>query len=244
MTMWGRRTRTFAACGLLACGALAIAPGCGASNESVVTRYREENSGARIPDITAERLQGCVEEFGGQLEAESNRVEATVQVDAEGRTQGVSVAGVAENDFAACVRVALRDMAVPEMALRRKQAATGQTAPKGNELANPVILWEVGVMLAELLAAHGGKTVLYAVSVEVLSVVAVSGVNVYLKNKKMKACQNHLNDCLATPTNDGRGNNWNEHRCLTCFGICRNTGDWPTSIPFLSGFETCEYWKR
>lgn len=208
--------------------------------ETAVTRYRDENSGARIPDITAERLQGCVEEFGGQLTAESNRVLATVQVDPEGRTQGVTVAGVPESDFAACVRVALQDMAVPDLALRRRQETAGQTAPMGNELANPVILWEVGVMLAELLAAHGGKTVLYTVSVEVLSVVAVSGVNVYLRKKRKDRCTDYYEECVASQLYRDLGRGEGDSRCGACANMCViNNGNWPSAV----GNGTCVYKK-
>src|SRR4051812_40318834 len=87
-------TRRVAAMGLIGCLMLAFLPlGCANSIETAPLRYRTQHQNARhlLPDLTVERLQACVEEYGHQLPSESIRVEATVQVDDEGRNLGLKV---------------------------------------------------------------------------------------------------------------------------------------------------------
>lgn len=161
--------------GVAACLMLAFVPfGCAGSIETAPLRYREQHQNARhlLPDITVERLQACVEEHASQLEPQPYRVEAKVQVDQEGRKQDIVVGGIPDSapDLAACTRIALRDMALPGSLrqLRGEETigmANGQIVPRGNEIGNPIVLVELGSALAEFVAAHGGRMVIYAVTV-------------------------------------------------------------------------------
>lgn len=133
---------------------------------------------------------------------------------------------------------------MPDLPLRAtstEESANTSVKPTGNEMANPAIALEVAILLGEFAAQHGGKVVLYSVTVEVLSAAAIAAATVYLTKKQKQECQKHPNNCLDTPTNDKRGNNWNENRCLTCFNVCKSTGKWPENVPFLGGPESCAY---
>lgn len=234
--------------GLVGCLVLAFLPiGCTNSIEMAPVHYREQhqNDSHLLPDITIERLQACVERYGHQLESEFYRVEAKVQVDQEGRNHGLVLEGFPDSapDLAACTKITLRDMAVPTSVLQLRSSKTnGQTKPMGNELANPIVAWEVAVAFAEFMAQHGGKVALYTVTVEVLSAAAVAGVAVYVgrrTKKKTKTCTELLQDCLLTSTADLPGNHPGHSRCVACFDKCSN-GIWPKSIALDDG-GSCYY---
>ena len=233
--------------GLLACGILGCMPlGCMSSTQQAAIRYRAQHQGTvdRLPDTTVEQLQGCTESHSeqlGQADPPFAHAKAHVQVTPEGHVVDVDVTGIPA-DLAACTRMSLRAMALPGsvLSLRQKEteeSATRQTIPKGNEIANPVVLVEVAILLGEFIAQHGGRMVLYTVTLEVVSAAAVAGTAVYLKKRKKKTCTEHLQDCLNTPLNDENGNNWNTMRCKTCFDVCRLSDRWPSEISLGS----CNY---
>lgn len=242
-------TRRMTAMGLLGCLMLAFLPlGCMNSIAMAPVRYREQHPNARhlLRDITVERLQACVETHGDQLESDSSRVEATVQVDQYGRHFSLLVEGIPDSakDFATCTETTLRDMALPMSVLQlRDEQMAGQKIPMGNYLANPIVAWEIAAAFAEFMAQHGGKAVLYSVTVEVLSAAAIAAVTVYVgkrtKTKKKKTCIEMLQDCLLTSTADLPGNHWRQSRCAACFEKCSN-GSWPESIPLDDG-GSCSY---
>ncbi len=156
----------------LAAGMMAVfvSTGCTSSIEKAPLRYREQhqNGGHLLNDITIERLQGCVEEFGEQLSQDSLRVGATVRVDHDGRIKGVTVAGIPDSapDLAACTRVTLREMLVPPLPLRsdrNEDTANVPAKPVGNEIANVAVFVEIAILLGEFVAQHGGKAIVYAV---------------------------------------------------------------------------------
>ncbi len=217
------RARRVAAIALLGCLLLALTPlGCTNSIEMAPARYREQHPNARhlLRDITVERLQECFEKYGHQLASESSRVEATVRVDQEGRSLSLLVEGIPDSapDFAACTRTTLRDMAVPESLLRLRPEQTasttnGRTMPMGNEMANPVVAWELAAVLAEFIAQHGGRVVVYSVALTVLTPLAVLAVG-----KLSKRCRQVKEACIIScgdsklPTGDYAGNPF--HKCL------------------------------
>lgn len=195
-------------------------PGCASSIEQAPVRYREQhqNRGHLLHDNTVERLQGCAEEFAEQVNEDSLRVWATVQVDREGRIYEVTVEGVPDNasDLAACTRVTLQDMSVPSLPLRSDSTdATGsvQAKPQSNEMANPAVAAEVAILLAEFVAQHGAKTILYAVTIQVLSAIAVEGYK-----KLSKRCRRVKEECVVScgdsdlPTGTYSGDPF--HACL------------------------------
>lgn len=242
------KTRHLAAWGLLGCAMMAMTPlGCANSVESAPIRYRAQSRGPYLPDATVEGLQGCVDNHADELMEGPHHVKAHMQVDSEGRKLDFKVTGIPENapNLAACTRIALQGMTVPmqDLPLRPDETATAtneQTVPRGNEVANPIVVWEIGTALAEFVAAHGGRVILYTVTIEVVGSAGMVGTMWYLKRRqKKKTCQEHLSDCLMTPTNDKQGNNWNTRRCLTCFDRCED-GNWPASV-YINKVESCAY---
>ena len=247
MAMSNQTAKQIAAWGFLGCTLLGVVPvGCGSSLESAPMRYRAAHDGPRLPDITVERLQHCFEEYGHEFEDSSIRVDTKIQVDSEGRKLGMDTTGLPDRapDFSACTRSALQDMTIPAWPLRAEptaHATNGPAKPMGNEMANPVVVVEVLVELGEFVAENEGRAALYAVTLEVLSTVAVAATKEYLRRRRNKdACREHLTNCLMTSTNDERGNHWNERRCRACFLRCKD-GVWPASIDFITGPESCAY---
>jgi hypothetical protein len=123
-----------------------------------------------------------------------------------------------------------------------KRPTNEHTEPLRNEMANPVVVgWAVLLLFAELAIDAEGIQITFMVGLEVIAATAEVLETLRKKTKAEKECQRHLNECLMTSRNDREGNNWNERRCLTCFGICRQSGKWPESIPIGDGIGTCSY---
>jgi hypothetical protein len=194
--------------------------GCSNSLQEASMRYREQHRNRRylLHDNTVEQLQACVEEFGDQVSDDSFRVGATVQVDREGRIHGVPVTDIPDTapGLAGCTRIALRNMNVPDLPLRSdssEDAASVPAKPMGNEVANPAIVVEFVVLLGEFAAQHGAKTVLYAVTIEVLAGLAITAASrLTAKCRRVKeACIISCSDA-ELPTWDPGGNPF--HRCM------------------------------
>lgn len=212
-------------------------------------RYREQHRNRRylLHDNTVEQLQACVEEFGDQVSDDSFRVGATVQVDREGRIHGVPVTDIPDTapGLAGCTRIALRNMNVPDLPLRSdssEDAASVPAKPMGNEVANPAIVVEFVVLLGEFAAQHGAKTVLYAVTIELVGTIAVVGTQEMLRRRRWQnECQRKLNECLASYLGSRWGDVHGTSRCAMCFKRCDKNG-WPSSIQIDDNeFATCQY---
>lgn len=216
---------------------IAAPTGCTSSTTSAPQRYHLQNSNSRRPflsDTTVERLQACAEEFAGNLEDGTIRVDATVRVNQDGRIQKVIVEGVPDNapDLAACTRIALFDMAVPALPLRLDNAPDEKempTPPAGNELANPILLGEALVLLAEFMAQHGGRAILYAVAVEVVAATAVAGAHELRRRRRNKDnCVDGYERCVESPLYYDEGKHIRDTRCDLCRALCvLNKGEWP-----------------
>jgi hypothetical protein len=241
---------------LAGCLALAFLPlGCASSIGTASLRYRKQhqNDDRRLPDMTIERLQECVETYGeqlGPLDPPLSHAKGHVQVTPEGEVVDIQLTGIPDSapDFAACVRITLRDMTVPAsvLSLRQKETpgeANEQTVLRGNEVGNPMVLVELGAALAEFVAQHKGRIVLYTVTIEVLGAAAVVATQEMLKKKNnwRKKCTDGYVNCIMSPTGWGRGNTWNESRCGTCRNVCdANNGSWPPDIEmFPEGRVSC-----
>lgn len=177
-----------------------------------------------------------MDEFSDQLSEDSLGVSGVVQMDRQGRIYGVTVTGFPDGapDLAACTRSALSAVEVPDLPLRAtstEESANASAKPTGNEMANPAVAYEVAILLGEFIAQHGGKAVIYSVTVEVLSAAAIAAATVYLTNRWRKKCTDGYVGCIASPVGRARGNNWNESRCGTCRAVCdKNKGSWPSTI--------------
>ena len=169
------RLRNLLSFGLLGCATLSLVPlGCGAT----ITN-RAASEGPRVPDATAERLRACVDEFGGGLPRGYYTFDAAVKVDEEGGVIDVTSKGVPHADLAACMRIALRGMTVPEELLRVEKLrlpgsptpASGQ-APAERELVGHPGAIAVVVALAELAIQVGPRIVAIAAAVEITGEIA------------------------------------------------------------------------
>jgi hypothetical protein len=156
-------------------------------------------------------------------------MDAKVQVDAEGRIQKVIVEGVPDSaqDFAACTRVVLHDMAVPGWVLNlrpneQSSSTSRQTVPSGNAFANPLIIVGVAVLLGEAAIEAGAYTILLAVSVEL----------VHTAVKDVKAmCLDYYVACVASDFYRRMGRGAGDSRCNLCRDVCvDNKGEWPLKV--------------
>lgn len=236
-----QRILSIAAMGFLGCTTIALTlAGCGGI-ETVPYRQQPTAKHPAIPRISAERLSGCVKDYADQLDGRSIHVDGKVQVDPEGRIVKVVVDGVPRSapDFAGCVNVTLHEMAVPEWMLQlrpdKPSASTNEkTTPAGNALANPIVVFEVLVVLAELVIEREGVKVVFTVALDMI-VAAAAETQVAVETKRRRRprdkCTDGYVDCTMSPTGWGRGNHWNETRCGTCRNVCdNNQGIWPKSI--------------
>ncbi|HRI70839.1 MAG TPA: hypothetical protein PK156_41685 [Polyangium sp.] len=142
-----------------------------------------------LPRITAERLQGCVNDFREQLPDGSWAFSPEVLVYPNGRIARVNAGGVPETapDLAACTRDALGDMAIPSgvFNMRRKQSfasTTTQTSEQRSLMGNPALVVIVVVGLGEIAIEAGAATILFAVTVKVVDK-AVDDVEEALKRR-------------------------------------------------------------
>ncbi len=212
---WMNNAKHMAALGFLGCIGMGMMPvGCGSSVESARIQYRAEHDGPRLPDITVERLQSCVVDDPGDLPSSGVRVDARVKVDTNGQIWDIQTTGLPRHTefFTACTESALHDMTVPDVPLRSVRIASTDK-PTGNELANPGLLVEGAIVLGEFLAQHGAKAVVYAVTIEVLSAVAIEALR-----KLSKRCQRVREACIDScvgsnlPTGTYSGDPY--HACL------------------------------
>jgi hypothetical protein len=247
--------QSIAVIGLLGCLILAFLPlGCARSIRNAPIRYRAQHQydAHLLRDITVERLQECVEAYGeqlGPLDPPFSHANGHVQVTPEGKVLDVQLTGIPDRapDLAACTRITLREMTVPAsvLSLRQKQTADStneQTVPRGNEIGNPIVLWEIGAAMAEFAAEHGGRIVLYTVTIEVLTAAAVTATQHVLATKRThKQCLDHYVACVASKLYRDLGRGAGDSRCSLCAAKCRdNKGVWPEEV----GSGPCTYWNQ
>lgn len=198
--------------------------------------YHLQNQNSRrefLPDETVKGLQACVDATAADLEDGVGRVRATVEVDQGGQVLRVELEGVPEGapDLASCSRIVLREMSVPSLPLRSDEppGETASAPPAGNEMANPIVLAEAAIVLAEFMAQHGGRAILYAVTLEVVAATTVAGVHELRKRRKKKdACAERYETCVATPLYYEQGMHIRNTRCNLCRLMCVNAnGEWP-----------------
>ena len=168
MTM-NTNVRTIVTMGVLGTLMLGLAPlGCANSLGPVSAREHGPKGKPPMPARTIERLQECMAEYGGQLEPKTYLFSPTVEIDQNGVAQGVATDDIPihADDFAACTRVALGAMAIPEGVLRaaRMRATAGQRSYMGS----PAIAVIVIVGLSEIALEAGAYTFLFAVTVKVV----------------------------------------------------------------------------
>lgn len=243
-----KRTRTVVGVGLLGPAILGFVPlAWGNGLEQVTARQIASDDHPRVPAITVERLRECVAEYGGRLEPQNYRFSPRVQVDQDGITQGVSMEDTPEatSDLAACVRVTLRDMAIPTRILGLQQpdavAATNEsTLAHRSYMGSPAVVVVVAVGLSELVLEAGAYTILMAITVEVVGKATKEVAEALKRRRWMKECLAHYEACVGTPVSGQDGNHWSQTRCGVCLERCTTSESWPSRV----GNGSCEYWGR
>ncbi|UQA54974.1 hypothetical protein [Polyangium aurulentum] len=194
-----------------------------------------------MPDTTVERLRECVADHGGQLEPGRYYLNTHVRVDREGVNQGASTVDVPQTspDLTACMRVVLREMAVPEAILQAPPSEDTAATMNRSYLGSPALVVVVAVGLSEIVLEAGAITILFAVTVEVVNEAGKDIADAARRrNQWEKVCRPHYEACMDTPVGDEDGNTWDQTRCADCFWLCKQQGAWPTEVG--SG-GSCDY---
>ena len=179
-TWWYRCTnyvamRSIAALGLFACATLAVLPlGC---SSLTVTSVQQASSAENlpVPTITADRLKGCVENYGKLLAPGSYVFRPKVRVDQKGRKLGVAADDIpiTAYDFAACTRKVVLEMAIYQsmldlMATPLSDATSRATAAQRSQMGVvQVVVAGVTFVLADLIIQASGITIVFAIAVEI-----------------------------------------------------------------------------
>ncbi len=148
--------------------------GCG----GVIVREVSPANSRVLPAITVERIQACTAEYGGQLEPGRYNFNPVVKVDTDGVTRGVEIPEIPDTapDLAACMRIALRDMAIPASVFNMRPTPSASTdkltAEQRSFVGNPVVVVVVVVEVGEIILEAGAITILFAATVKVVDKVA------------------------------------------------------------------------
>ena len=218
------RLRMFVASAVCGFATLAVLPfGCAGSVDRPPL-HRPSNALA-LPNITAERLQECVDRYQEQLTASDYKVRILISNDAHGRTLDMTPTAIAEQapDFAACTRVALRDMQIPEAVygLRTRaseESSTGQTSAERNRLGT-VTTAGAEIALEELIAAAGGTTVVFVVAIVVVAASGVADIADALTERER--CRKVLDICIEKCTEEAiPSGSWSGDRFFKCRRRC------------------------
>ena len=216
--------------------------GCG----GVTVREVSPASPHSMSAITVERIQGCANEFGKELESGSYNIHPIVKVDTDGYKRGVEMTGIPDTapNLAICMRLAVQDMAIPASVfnLRSTHAAAStnaSTVEQRSMLGNPAIVVVVVVGLGEIVLEAGAYTVLFAVTVKVVEKAADDVAELAKRGKWFEGCKAHYAACIATTLGGPlAGNHYKSTLCDTCFRRCDFDKAWPSAV----GNGSCEYW--
>jgi hypothetical protein len=227
-----------------------ILPGCGGGLGEVVVQELSSTK-THFPTITAERLQECFAIHGGQLPPGRYNFNPIVELNRDGVKQSVKTPDMPDTapDFAACTRIALGDMSIPDgvLPLRRTETtATNEVTPAQRlYLGNPAVAVIVVVGLSEIVLEAGAYTVLFAVTVKVVEK-AKDDVLEALKRTPItddnddEDCTARYDQCIDRGGGGQRGNHWHESRCGTCRAVCQKEKSWPAFVPlFGKGLVPC-----
>jgi hypothetical protein len=196
-----------------------------------------------VPDTTLERLRECVADYGGQLEPGRYYLNTHVRVDRDGINQGVSTNDIPKtsHDLTACMRVALREMAIPEAILQAPPTEDAAATMSRAYMGSPAVVVVVAVGLSEIVLEAGAITILFAVTVEVVNEAGKDIAEAARRRKSKKdACTDGYEECKKSDVADEPGNNRNESRCATCRNKCeKDNYVWPSHVPMPEGWVSC-----
>lgn len=219
--------------------------GCASSSGEMPRRMASGKHEPRVPEITAARLQECVESHHHELSTAVYVVHYHVQVDKRGRVLDVSTKDIpaSARDFATCTRIVLRDMTLSQQVISEQWLSrTNDRAGMDRNALGTVTVMGAEVALEEILAGASGVNVLFAISIGL----AMSGVkdiaDAYDDYKEARRrCNEKRNECLETPIASKEGPKWKHSLCDGCFNVCmQNEGDWPSRIRLGNRWFTCK----
>jgi len=237
------RLRALLSLGLIGCMTLSLVPlGC----HPVKLKHSPAPSGSpHIPEATAARLRECVEELEGEISHGYYDVDAQIKIDEDGRVVDVETKGTPNPGVGICMRMALRDMRLPEGffeagLLRTSSAANGQAMPDRGQIGEVVIITVVTIVFTEVII----ETFAIAIGVTVTATVAAGVADAAARKKKRKkepTCVDHYEGCMDDAgIADRLGNHWKSSLCNACRLKCKNN-QWPDSVPLGSRIESCKY---
>jgi hypothetical protein len=196
-----------------------------------------------VPDTTIERLRGCVADHGGQLDPGRYFLNTHVRVNRESINRGVSTVDVPQtsHNLTACMRVVLREMAVPEAILQAPPSEDAAATMNRSYMGSPAVVVVVAVGLSEIVLEAGAITILFAVTVEVVNEAGKDIADAARRRRTKKdACTDGYEECMNSWVGGEPGNNWNESRCATCSRSCRSNNDvWPSQVTMFEGLVPC-----
>jgi hypothetical protein len=240
--MQGRR-RTFASVALTGWLTLGLVPpGCGGGLGQVTARQDPSEDRPAVPDMTVERLQECVREYGGQLEPGRYSFSPNVQVSRGGFVQEVSTYDIPQSapDLAACTRVVLREMALPDAILQAPPSGDAAATTSRAYMGSPAVVVIVVVGLSELVLEAGAYTILFAVTVELVNEAGKDIAEAARRRRTKKdECTDAYVACMDSKVGDELGNTWNESRCGTCRNWCDKNNSWPSQVMMWDGWVPC-----
>jgi hypothetical protein len=219
-----------------------VPPGCGGGLGRVTARQDPSEDRPAVPDMTVERLQECVREYGGQLAPGRYSFRPNVQVDRDGFGREVSTHDIPEEarDLAACTRVVLREMALPEAILQAPSSGDAAATMNRAYMGSPALVVVVVVGLSELVLEAGAYTILFAVTVELVNEAGKDIAEAGRKRRRWeKECLDGYEECMDSRVGDELGNNWNQARCALCRDVCQKEKSWPSQVMMWERYESC-----
>jgi hypothetical protein len=213
---------------------------CGGGLGQVSVRQDPSDHRPAVPDTTLERLRECVADYGGQLEPGRYYLNTHVRVDRDGINQGVSTNDIPKtsHDLTACMRVALREMAIPEAILQAPPSEDAAATVSRAYMGSPAVVVVVAVGLSEIVLEAGAITILFAVTVEVVNEAGKDIAEARRRRKTKKdECTEHYDRCMGKALSREDGNHWRQTRCGACLRKCIRFEAWPTEV----GNGSCDY---
>ena len=149
------------------------------------------------------------------------------------------------------MRIALRDMTLPEDVLERgilrtSASANGQATPDRGQIGEVVTVVVVTIVFTEIFI----EAVAITIGVAVTATVAAEAAEAITRRANWrKKCDKHKTNCLGTDLASQPGELEGHSMCDYCHKECiKAAGKWPSGITDNGIFKSCEYdlpkWQR
>jgi len=193
--------RLLAALGFLTSAILSLLPlGCASNTKVVPIRQAADDDTHAIPAMTVERLQECATVYADQLDVDGSEFRYQININENGQKVNVTSAGIPAiaGNFAACTRIVLQDMAIPNWVLNMRRSpqlgiSTGNTLPTPALLGSATAV-ETVVDFGRLVVRAGGTTILLTITIGL----AISGaMDIAEALDELERCKKVKERCLA-----------------------------------------------